>query len=129
VNVTRDEGAIVLGWMTKLFLVVAVLGFLTYDVAAITTANFSTSDRANTLASEAADEVKTLKDVNKAYSLIRAEAELSGDTLAPQDFRVASDGHVTLVLHHEASSLWIQHVAPLRHFLDVKATGEGAPAS
>ncbi|MFN2539205.1 MAG: hypothetical protein ABR549_13800 [Mycobacteriales bacterium] len=124
-----DEGAIVLGWLTKVALTLAVLGFLSYDGIAIVTANVSTADRANTLASEAADEVRSMRDVNKAYAAISAEAAADGDTIEPQDFRVASDGHVTLVLRREASSLWMSHVGPLRKFLHVRATGEGSPAS
>lgn len=126
---TRDEGAIVLGWLTKLVVVLAVVGFLAYDVVSIVTATFSTSDRANTLASEAADDVRSYKDINKAYSVIAAEAEADGDTIRPQDFSVESNGEVTLVLRHETTSLWMHRIAPLRHFLQVTATGVGAPAS
>ena len=125
----RDEGTIVLGWLTKLVVVLSVLGFLAYDGIAIVTATFSTSDRANTLASEAADDVKSFKDINKAYDAIAAEAEADGDTIRPQDFTVQSNGSVTLVLRHETTSLWMHHVGPLRRFLQVHATGEGAPAS
>ena len=126
---SRDEGAIVLGWLTKVVVVLAVLGFLSYDGIAIVSANISAADRANTLASEAADDVRTMRDVNKAYAVINAEAAEKGDSIEPQDFRVASDGHVTLVLHREATSLWMSRVGPLRRFLHVKATGEGSPAS
>src|SRR3954454_18281118 len=107
----------------------AVLGFLAYDGVAIVTASFSTSDRANTLASEAADDVKSLRDVDKAYAVILAEAQESGDTIRPQDFTVQSDGRVSLVLRHETTSLWMHRVGPLRRLLRVSATGEGAPAS
>ena len=128
-NTARDEGAIVLGWLTKLIVVLAVLGVLAYDGISILTANISTSDRANTLASEAADDVKGMKDINKAYAVIVAEAEEHGDTIEPQDFRVGPDGHVTLVLRTDAASVWMTHVAPLRHLLKVHATGEGNPSS
>jgi hypothetical protein len=126
---SHDEGVIVLGWLTKIVITLSLVGFLAYDGIAIVTANFSTADRANTLASEAADDVKSMKDINKAYAAINSEAAANGDTIAPQDFRVASNGQVTLVLHGEATSLWMHHVGPLRRFLQVRATGEGSPAS
>ena len=128
-NRNRDEGAIVLGWLTKVVLVLAVLGFLSYDGIAIVSANISAADRANTLASEAADDMRAMRDVNKAYAAISAEAAQNGDTIEPQDFRVGSDGHVTLVLRREATSLWMSHIGPLRKLLHVRATGEGSPAS
>ena len=126
---SRDAGAIVLGWLTKLVLSLAVVGVLSYDGISLVTANVSASDRANTLASEGADDVKNMRDINKAYDAISAEALAGGDTIAPKDFRVDSNGHVTLVLHREARSLWMRHVGALRKYLDVKATGEGAPPS
>jgi hypothetical protein len=128
-NTARDEGAIVLGWLTKLIVVLAVLGVLAYDGISILTANISTSDRASTLASEAADNVKSMKDINKAYAAAVSEAEAHGDTIAAKEFTVAPDGHVTLVLRTEAASLWMTHVGPLRHLLKVHATGEGTPSS
>jgi hypothetical protein len=125
----HDEGAIVLGWLTKVVITLAVLGFLSYDGISIVSANISAADRANTLASEGADDVRSMRDVNKAYAVISAEAAQNGDTIEPQDFRVASDGHVTLELRREASSLWMSRIAPLRKLLHVHATGEGSPAS
>ena len=125
----RDDGTIVLGWLTKVVITLAVLGFLAYDGISILTTNVSTSDRANTLASEAADDVKNLRSIELAYARIRDEASATGDTLAPQDFRVDSTGHVTLVLQKEATSLWMRHIGPLRQYLHVRATGEGSPAS
>lgn len=124
----RDSGEIVLGWLTKVCLTLAVLGFLGYDGISIVTANVTASDRANTLASEAADDVKTL-GLQKAYTLIAAEAETDGDTITPKDFSVDSNGHVTLVLQREAQSVWMDHISALRKYLRVRATGQGSPAS
>ena len=125
---TSDEGTIVIGWLTKLVVTLLLLGFLAYDGISIVSANFSASDRANALASEAADDVKTM-GLQKAYATIEAEAEAKGDSIAPADFRVTSDGHVTVVLQREAQSLWMSRISALKKFLHVRATGEGAPAS
>ncbi|MCU1602666.1 MAG: hypothetical protein JWO22_3375 [Frankiales bacterium] len=126
---SSQDGAIVVGWLTKLALVVAVIGFLGYDGVSIATAHVSASDRANTLASEAADDVRQSHDINKSYLVIRAEAEAEGDTLAPKDFQVSSNGNVTIILGHKANSLWMDHISAFRHFLSIRATGTGAPAS
>jgi hypothetical protein len=127
--VKRDDGAIVLGWLTKVALTLAVVGFLAYDGISIVVATFATSDHANTYASEAADSVKQLRSVDKAYAAISAEAEDSGYSIAPQDFRVASDGNVTIILHRTAHSLWMDKIGALKKYLNVKGTGTGAPAS
>lgn len=124
-----DEGAIVLGWLTKLVLTLAVLGFLAYDGVSLVAANFSASDRANTLASEAADDMHANHDINATYAAIKAEAEAGGDTLPAQDFQVAGNGNVTLVLQRHASSLWMKSIGPLKKYLLVSASGSGAPPS
>ena len=126
---SSQDGAIVVGWLTKLVLALAVIGFLAYDGVSIVTANVSASDRANTLASEAADDVRQSHDINKSYATIQAEAASTGDTIAPKDFRVASNGEVTIVLQRQARSLWMDHISALKHFLTIRATGTGAPAS
>jgi hypothetical protein len=128
-RVKRDEGAIVVNWLTKLVLTLALLGFLAYDGISILATSISASDRANTLASQAADDVKNLKSVQAAYVVIEKQAQSSGDTIRPEDFQVASDGNVTLVLRHTAHSLWMTKFSALKKWTLVKETGEGAPAS
>lgn len=118
-----------LGWLTKVALSLAVLGFLAYDGVSLVTATVSTNDHAATLASEAADDVHNLRDINKAYNMVASQAELGGDSLAPTDFVVASNGNVTITLTHEANSVWMRHIGPLKRFLKVRATASGAPAS
>jgi hypothetical protein len=126
--VKTDSGAIVLGWLTKVVISLLVVGFLAYDGVSILTSTISTSDHANTLASEAADTVKQLKSVDKAYAVIEAEAEEQGYTIRPADFKVQSTGAVTIVLRKTARSLWMTRVGALKKYLDIKQTGSGASA-
>jgi hypothetical protein len=123
-----DAGAIVLGWLTKVALSLAIVGFLSYDGISLVTATVSTNDHAATLASEAADDVKNMRSVDKAYAVIAEEAEEGGDSLAPKDFVVASTGHVRITLTHDANSIWMRHIGPLKKYLHVRASAEGAPA-
>ena len=127
-NKRADDGAIVLGWLTKVALSLAVVGFLSYDGISLVTSTVSTNDHAATLASQAADDVKNMRSIDKAYAVIAAQAEEGGDSLAPQDFVVAPSGSVTITLTHEATSVWMRHIGPLKRFLKVRATAEGAPA-
>jgi hypothetical protein len=123
-----DRGDIVLGWLTKLIVVLGVLGVLAFDGISLAQARFQAADHATTAASAAADDYKTNHDVQKAYDA--AYATLSGtDTIETKTFQVAADGTVTLRLHHEATTLLVQRIGALKHWTDAVETGEGRPAS
>src|SRR5438552_3888444 len=55
---TDDRGDIVLGWLTKLIVVLGVLGLLGFDAISLVQSRFQASDRATTAASAAADSYK-----------------------------------------------------------------------
>ena len=127
-RVHGDRGDIVLGWLTKLAVVLGVLGVIAFDGIAIAQAHFQAADRATTAAAAAADEYKASHDLQKAYNA--AFATINGDdTIETKTFQVADDGTVTLRLHHIATTLVIRHVGPLKHYADAVETGEGRPAS
>lgn len=125
----NDSGSIVLGWLTKLVIVLSALGVLSFDGISLVKATFGGADRANEIATDAASYYRSAKDVNRAYAAAEAEAAEQGDHIAPQDFRVDTDGKVTLVLQRTANALWMQHVPPLEKYLHVRATGTGLPPS
>lgn len=123
-----DRGSIVVGWLAKIAVVIAVLGVVAFDGISLAQARFQASDRANTAASAAADDYHTNHDLQKAYNAAFATV-VDGDTIETATFRVATDGSVTLRLHHHATTLVVQHIGPLKHWADSVETGEGHPAT
>ncbi len=126
---TGERGDIVLGWLTKLALTLAVLGVLSFDGVAVVQATFATADEASTAAREAAAAYRATPDVQKAYDAAYATVVDSGDTIGTQDFAVARDGGVTLSVTREANTLLLQKVGPLRRFATITSTGTGRPPS
>jgi hypothetical protein len=122
-----DRGDIVLGWLTKVVVVLGVLGLLSFDGVSLVQARFQASDRATTAASEAADSYKSTKDLQKAYDAAMATVH-DGDTIETKTFTIADDGTVTLRLHHKATTLLVRRVRALRSWADAVGTGEGRPA-
>ena len=116
-----------LGWLTKLALVLSVLGVVLFDGAALVQAEFSTADAASTAAREAAAAYRATPAVQAAYDAAFASVAERGDTVGTEDFRVAPDGTVTLTLHHHATTLLLEKVGPLRRFTTVTVTGTGRP--
>ncbi len=122
----NDNGAIVLGWMTKLAASFALLGLIAFDGVSVVTATFSAADRANTYASEAADTFRGTKDVDKAYGQVAAEAEANGDTIDPKSFSVTPAGVVHLKVTHTAETLWVYRIGFLKKYAKVSESGEGS---
>jgi hypothetical protein len=127
-RVNGDRGDVVLGWLTKLVVILGLLGLVAFDGISLAQARFQAADHATTAASAAADDYKSNHDLQKAYNA--AFATVSGnDTIETKSFQVATDGTVTLRLHHEATTLIVNHIGPLKHWADAVETGEGRPAS
>jgi hypothetical protein len=108
--------------------VLGVLGLIAFDAISLAQARFQAADRATTAAAAAADDYKTNRDVQKAYNAAYATVT-GGDTIETKTFTVSSDGAVKLRLHHEATTLIVRHIGPMKKWTDAVETGEGRPGS
>jgi hypothetical protein len=121
-GVNSDRGDIVLGWLTKLVGTLAVLGLIGFDAVSLAAAHFSAEDRAQTAARAASSAYTTPADLQKAYEAAHFSAAEQGDSIAPTDFTIGSDGRVTLTLQRTAPTLLLEKIAPLRHWAEVRTT-------
>ena len=78
-----------LGWFTKLVLVLGVLGLLGFDGISLLRTDFSAADQASTAASAAADAYKNSHDVQLSYNAALAAVAGNGDTIETTTFAVA----------------------------------------
>ena len=124
----RDRGDIVLGWLTRLVVILGVLGLVGFDGLALAQARFQAADRATTAASAASSSWMATKNLQAAFNSAYATAQ-DGDTIETKTFRVTPDGKVTLRLHHTATTLLLHRVGPLRHFAEAVQTGTAQPSS
>lgn len=123
VHRTGDRGDIVLGWLTKLVVILSVVGILGFDLIAIGQAHIQASDRAGTAARAAAEAYSSSKNVQTAYDAAFATLT-DGDTIPPTTFVVAQDGSVDLRLNHSAVTLFVHRIGPLASQADVSSTGK-----
>ena len=122
-----DSGSIVVGWLTRLVVLFAVLGFLAFDGFKVVIANVGASDDASAAASAAADTYQATKNVQAAYTAaVRAVAD-KHDVVETKTFVVDSAGGVTLTVDRTPTTLWMQHVSPLKKWTVVRQTGTGKP--
>ena len=123
-----DRGDIVLGWLTKLVVVLAVLGVIGFDLISLGTARFQAEDHAQSAVRAASSSYAGSQDLQQAYDAALAEVVEHGDTIDPQTFTIAPDGTVTLTLHRTAPTMVVEKIAPLREWADVARTVSATPA-
>jgi hypothetical protein len=128
-RVRGDRGDIVLGWLTRLTVVLAVLGVLGFDAVALGVGRLQAEERAQEAARAAVRTWKDTSDVQRAYEAALAEVESVEDTIDPSSFAVGSDGSVTLTVRHTSSTLLVEKVAPVRDWATSTATVTGRPAT
>ncbi len=124
-----DRGDIVLGWLSKLVVTLAVLGVIAFDLISLGTARFQAEDHAQNAVRAASEVYRTPNDLQAAYDAAYAVVAEHGDTIDPQTFSVAADGRITLTLHRTAATMLVEKIGPLRPWADVERTVSARPAS
>ncbi len=126
-DVTSDRGDIVLGWLTKLVVILSVLGVIGFDLISLASTRFQAEDHAQSAARAAAGAYDGPATLQTSYEAALAAVVDHGDTIDPQSFSVLADGTVTLTLRRGAPTLLVEKVAPLRGYADVQRTVSAAP--
>jgi hypothetical protein len=125
-NGGSERGDVLLGWLTKVVVGIAVVGLVGFDAISIEAGRLSASDEANS-AAEAAnvawDTGRVHPAVQQLYDAAAAVAEEHGDFIPPRSFSVDSVGNVRLTLVHHISTIAAHHIGPLRHLTVVRAQG------
>ncbi len=124
-----DRGDIVLGWLTKLVVTLAVLGVIGFDLISLGAARFQAEDHAQAAARAANASYRSTPDLQKAYDAALAEVAQHGDTIDPQTFTVGPDGTVTLTLRRTAPTMLVEKIGPARQWAEVDVTLSAAPSS
>ncbi len=126
---SADEGSIVLGWLTKLVISLAVLGLVVFDGIALVSTTLNAADHATQAASLAAENYAASKSAQAAYDAAEAEVAKNGEKNDPKRYQVLSNGHVTLTVHKTATTLWMHRIGFLRKYTEVERSGGGSPAT
>jgi type II secretory pathway pseudopilin PulG len=123
----RDNGSIVLGWLTKLVVVIAIVGVALFDTLSIAAARLGATDDASTAADAASSTYLTSHDVQQAYQAALDTLPSDSESLPPKQFLVQSDGTVNLVLDRTTTTLVAHRIGPLKKYAAVAVHGEATP--
>lgn len=123
----RDRGSIVIGWLTKLAVAIAIVGVAMFDSISIGAARLGASDDANNAAEAASADYRTSHNVNSAYEAAIESLPSDSETIPAKTFVVLPDGTVSLVLRRTVNTLIVRHIGPLKKYTLVVEHGEGTP--
>lgn len=131
-NHGRDQGDVILSWLSRIVLVLAITAVIGFDGLSIAVAHLSATDDANTAATAASAAWRTDKGA-LAPTLLAAQTSAAqhDETVLPASLSVASDGTVRLRLQRHATTLVVHHVGPISSWADVivKGSGKSDPSS
>jgi hypothetical protein len=126
--VSSDRGDIVMGWLTKLVVVLAVVAVIGFDGVQIGLSTVQLQDQANDAATAARDSYAQRHDVSAALLAAQnsAKGANSQDVVVPGGFSVARDGSVAVTLTRRIHTA-VAHYLPVDAF-KTATSGGSAPA-
>jgi hypothetical protein len=125
----RDNGSIVIGWLTKLMVATAIIGLVLFDSLSIGAARLGASDDANTAAEAASSDFRQNHNVQSAYQAALETLPSDSETIPARRFVVQPDGTIDLVLHRTTTTLVVHRIGPLKKYALVTVHAVAAPAT
>lgn len=125
-----DRGDIVLGWLTRLSVTLALLGLVGFDLISLAAGRFQVQDHASTAALAAQTSWHDTKNVQASYDAglkALADAGAAQDQIDPNTFSVGPDGTVTLTVTHRVATLLVERIGPTRSWAVERATASSPP--
>ncbi|TMK54931.1 MAG: hypothetical protein E6G59_01235 [Actinobacteria bacterium] len=118
------RGGIVLGWIFKLILMLAIVALASFETGAIIVAKVTADRVAIDAASEAGNVFASTKDESKARAA--ADQVAAKDHTTVVRFSVSRDRtYVEVTIRKKASTFVIQHIGFLKRFATADSTHDG----
>jgi hypothetical protein len=124
-HVREDRGDIVMGWLTRLVVGLALVAVIGFDAVTVGMATVSTQDQANSAAVAARDAYAERHDVHAALLAAQSEARTANDAniVVPGSLVVARDGSVTLRLERPIHTMVARYL-PIDQFKTATSDGK-----
>jgi hypothetical protein len=102
-----ERGGIVLGWLTRIVVVLGIAGLGLFDAISVGTTAVNLTDQGSYAAREASEVWQTTSSVQKAYDAAVAAAteQNPANSVDPKTFRIDDDNTVHLRISREATTL------------------------
>ena len=122
-----DRGGIVLGWLTRLTVVLAVGGIFLFDAISIGSTKASVADQGSYAARAASEAWQQTGNIQRTYDAAVAAATEQNpeNTVYTKGFTVDSDNTVHLVIGREARTIVLYRWSKTRTWAKVRASAAG----
>lgn len=126
---SSDGGAIVLGWLTRVAVLLGVVGVLVFDGISLAVTRLSLQDDAEAAAIAGVHAFQETRNPERAYeaALFAVRTSHPTDTITPGSFNVRPDGTVTLTMQREADTLVAHYIPIVKEQLTMRADADAAP--
>lgn len=119
----NDTGGVIVGYFTKVALVLSVLAIACFDMVSVGIARVGVEDVARNAAHAGSTAYHSSRgNVSRAYRATVAAAEEEGATVDRKSFQVATDGTVTVRVEKEATTLVLYRTKKSKGWAQVSAT-------
>jgi len=112
-NVANDSGVFILSSLTKVALVVLIVGVVGHDAISIVTTHIAATDQAVAAAEIGRDTLRDTGSPEAAYERAFGYARAHGDDLPSTSFTAGANNTVALTLTRIAPTLIAQYLSPL----------------
>ena len=120
----NDRGAIRLLTLTRVFVVLAIVGVFAFDGFAVLSNHVSTENDAQTAAYAASQSWHNDPNLSLAYQAAQESLAGKHDTVLTQDFSVDNDGTIHLLVRHTVHTILFGNIGPLKHLAVVTEHGD-----
>ena len=126
-----DRGGIVIGWLTKLTVALALVGIVLFDAIAIGTTRATVADDGAYAAHEAADIWADTHDLQQTFARATTAAleRNSANAVSTKGFTVDPDGTVHLVISRTADTMVVYRWSRTAKWAEVRTTAKGRSVS
>lgn len=114
-TVGNDRGAVRLITITRVVVVLAIVGVFGYDGVAVLSNHIATENDAQTAAYAASQSWHNDPNLSLAYQAADKSVAGKGDTVLTQNFSVDTDGTIHLLVRHTVRTIVFSRVGPLKH--------------
>jgi Flp pilus assembly protein TadG len=123
-RLSSDRGDVIIGWFTKIVIILTLVGLAVFDGASVVTARLSAEDGADRAARAASESWQTTHDLPSALAAAQASLQDSnnGTSVVTGSLRLDADGTAHITVRRRANTIVIGRIPPLRSWADVAAT-------
>ena len=118
----NDRGGVIVGYFTKIALVLSVFSLLCFDAVSVGTARIGVEDTAKGAARAAAEQYNETHNPATAYSAAVRYADEHDAKVDKKSFTVADDGTVSVTVSQEATTLLVFRIKKTAKWAHVTAT-------